>query len=193
MIYQLSSDGTEYSLITYSGVPGVDEIVDPTILSEINGIPVKSVRLNAFMGFQKLSGTLTIPASIEELGSSAFSGKLIDTVIFEEGSPIKILNESTFSWCQHLKNVTLPEGLETIEMYAFNGCDLELEYIEIPANVKEMRRWAFQNCTNLKIVQINGNADMIISYEAFQYCGTAFGGDGVELYFPNIEKTCQLA
>lgn len=63
MIYQLSSDGTEYALISYADV---DEIVDPTILSEINGIPVKSVRLNAFLGFQNVTGTLTIPASIEK-------------------------------------------------------------------------------------------------------------------------------
>lgn len=65
MIYQLSSDGTEYALISYADV---DEIVDPTILSEINGIPVKSVRINAFNGFQHVKGTLTIPSSIETIG-----------------------------------------------------------------------------------------------------------------------------
>ena len=116
MIYQLSSDGTEYALISYADV---DEIVDPTILSEINGIPVKSVRINAFNGFQHVKGTLTIPSSIETIGDCAFSGTDIEAVIFEEGSPVTELPASTFSSCQFLKEVKLPEGLEIINMYAF--------------------------------------------------------------------------
>ena len=128
MIYQLSSDGTEYSLITYSGVQGVDEIVNPTILSEINGIPVTSARNNTVLGFQNLTGTLTIPASLKDLGSSAFSATDIESVVFEEGSQITILRESTFSNCQFIKNVKLPEGLQEIRNNAFMSCGSSFEY-----------------------------------------------------------------
>ena len=184
LIYQLSSDGLEYELISFAEV---DEIVDPTILSEINGIPVTSVRLNATLGFQNVKGTLTIPASIKELGSSVFSGKYIDTIVFEEGSPIKTIHESTFSGCQFLESITFPDGLETIEMYAFNGCDLALEYVDIPASVKEIEAQAFANCTSLKAVQINGDENMIIREPAFAGCWNG-EGEGPKLYFPNIKK-----
>lgn len=176
MIYQLSSDGTEYALISYADV---DEIVDPTILSEINGIPVKSVRINAFNGFQHVKGTLTIPSSIETIGDCAFSGTDIEAVIFEEGSPVTELPASTFSSCQFLKEVKLPEGLEIINMYAFAQC-WDLEFIEIPASINNIYMWAFQN-SGVKHVQINSdNVDMFMNKLAFTGCAD------VTLYFPNI-------
>ncbi len=187
MIYQLSSDGTEYSLISYSGIQGVDEIVNPTILSEINGIPVTSVRHNAFWGFQNLTGTLTIPASIKEIGSSAFRATDIESVIFEEGSPITILNESTFFGCQKLGDVKLPEGLKEIRNSAFASCDLNLKFIDIPASVIDIWFDAFKNCVNLRAVQINGDANVKINQTAFTGCMDN-DGFGVTLYMPNIEE-----
>ncbi len=59
-----------------------------------------------------------------------------------------------------VKNVTLPQNLESIKSKAFYNCK-NLESIYIPQNVTEIRASAFEDCSNLKNVTLpNGIVDI---------------------------------
>ena len=69
---------------------------------------------------------MVIPAKLETIGSSAFSG------------------------CSGLTSVTLNDGLKTISSYAFYGCT-KLGKTYVPSSVTSIGSSAFGNCPNLKI------------------------------------------
>ena len=56
---------------------------------------------------------------------------------------LKKLNESCFADCEHLSEITLPDGIEFIGRYAFWDCS-SLENINIPRNVIKIEGNAFQ-------------------------------------------------
>lgn len=57
-----------------------------------------------------------------------------------------------FYGCSLLKEVILPETVETIEEYAFSSCTT-LEEITIPASVTNIAANAFEECTALKTIK----------------------------------------
>ena len=66
---------------------------------------------------------LVIPAEIRVIDKYAFArfGKL-ETLKFERGSAIEIIEEDAFSGCPQLKSVVLPKNLRVIGKRAFAGC-----------------------------------------------------------------------
>ncbi len=91
---------------------------------------------------------ITIPASIEIIEESAFSGcKNLEYVIFPENSRIKSIGDWAFSSCDSLKSVL------------FAGKSLKIGL------------YAFYKCKELKLVDFSGITDSIgISNYAFQEC-----------------------
>ena len=75
-----------------------------------------------------------------------------------------------FSGCSSLKNVTIPDGLETIDIYAFIGC-ISLESITIPASVTSISNSAFMDCTSITEVTIDKNSQVLYDIaSAFNGC-----------------------
>lgn len=128
-------------------------------------------------------GTITIPASVQYIHESAFSGcKYLGEVIFEDGEneilqiDIGYHAESIFDECINLTKVDLPERLkeipqslfagngnlvevllgnstETIGDSAFSGCD-SLQKIVIPATVTTICDCAFSDCSSLEVPKL---------------------------------------
>ena len=71
-------------------------------------------------------------------------------VVFEENSSLKRVGEDAFNNCSDLKNISLPEGLESLGKgcFAYSG----LEEIIIPSSVTAIEHGAFSNCGGLKKV-----------------------------------------
>lgn len=88
--------------------------------------------------------------------------KQSDTVVIPDthnGKNVLAIGESSFENTS-IKNVTLPQNLESIKSKAFFNCQ-NLESIHIPQNVTEIRASAFENCSNLKEVSLpNGIVDI---------------------------------
>ena len=88
--------------------------------------------------------------------------KQSDTVVIPDtykGKNIVAIGESSFKNTS-VKNVTLPQNLESIKFKAFFNCQ-KLESIDIPQKVTEIRASAFENCSNLKTVSLpNGIVDI---------------------------------
>ena len=67
------------------------------------------------------------------------------------------MGQSAFEYCQRLKEVRLPDSLESIGDDAFSGCD-NLEGIVIPAGVKKIGRYVFDYGERLEWIYFLGDA-----------------------------------
>lgn len=155
-------EGIEYIGSNAFNNSGLEEIVLPETLVEIDQFAFSKTRLTE----------IVIPGSVELLGASAFEGKSnggspLEKVVFE-GNKIRELELRTFSYCDRLKEIVLPEGLESIGYNAFDGCSA-LERIDIPASVTYVGEAAFVYCTGLKEAVI-GDGVAEIAKRAFAEC-----------------------
>ena len=155
-------EGIEYIGSNAFNNSGLEEIVLPETLVEIDQFAFSKTRLTE----------VVIPGSVELLRASAFEGKSnggspLEKVVFE-GNKIRELELRTFSYCDRLKEIVLPEGLETIGYNAFDGCSA-LERIDIPASVTYIGEAAFVYCTGLEEAVI-GDGVAEIAKRAFAEC-----------------------
>lgn len=114
---------------------------------------------------------VTIPINITSLNSDSFSGCYLKRVVFEKGSKLKEITQTTFprsiveleipASVEHigdnafqefesLSAITFEENssLKAIGNYAFDACEL-LSSIEIPASVETIGDGAFRRCIGL--------------------------------------------
>lgn len=102
---------------------------------------VKTIGDYAFKGCELFGAVL--PASLQELGNSAFSysGIRIATI----PGTVKVVPDSAFSDCEHLQVVELGEGVEKLENGAFSFCDI-LEKVTVPESLTEVEMGVFYSC-----------------------------------------------
>ncbi len=107
-----------------------------------------------YIGENKLSGEVTIPAGTEAIGAWAFAyfSDITNIVI---PNTVKSIGSNAFYGCKGLVSVALPEGLETIGYSAFYYCD-NIEKVIIPSTVKVIDERAFKGCEALISIQFNG-------------------------------------
>ena len=140
-------------------------------------------------------GAYTIPANVNKIRSSAFSGCAGLTCISIPDS-VTYIGFAAFSGCTGLMNITIPDSVKIISDYLFKDCT-GLSRIKIPDSVTSIDGYAFENCTNLTNVTI-GNGVESIGSSAFQCCRSLTSitipdsvtkTDGrVFLYCDNLEK-----
>ena len=91
------------------------------------GNNLKTIGQAAFKG-NKITGTLTLPSSLEEIGDYAFWGKedgtsnSISSIVFQ-GTALKIISAGAFEDNALTGTLTLPSGLEEIGNFAFAGTE----------------------------------------------------------------------
>ena len=89
--------------------------------------------------------------------------------IYTVPATVTKIEESAFSNCSTLLEVTLPEGLLNIEAYTFSGCS-SLISVKLPKSLLKIRRYAFEECTSLESIDLPQGLTTI-GYNAFGYCG----------------------
>ncbi|MBQ2978549.1 MAG: leucine-rich repeat protein [Bacteroidaceae bacterium] len=91
--------------------------------------------------------SVTIPATVQTIGSSAFS---YCTALEEVNmlANLYVIGDFAFADCMSLKDVVLPTSLRSIGMGAFLNCE-SFTSVNIPENVTTIGGNAFQNCTGL--------------------------------------------
>ena len=147
-----------------------------------------SIQSRAFENCSLLK-EITIPGSIESLGSYAFRSSGLEKIIFSEG--VETIGSGIFESCKDLKEVILPDhSLKSIGRSAFYGC-YNFKEIEIPGSVQLIEdyafgwsgiervtlrdgipiinAYAFYRAENLKEINIPDSVQSIEQY-AFDYC-----------------------
>ena len=113
--------------------------------------------------------TIVIPASVTTLNPSTFAGfTKLTKVTFEEGSQLTAIPASCFANCTALKEITLPNTVESIGYNAFFGCTA-LQKINLSSSLKSIGSSAFSSCTALESIELPNGLQEIAWY-AFQDC-----------------------
>ncbi|MDR3282226.1 MAG: leucine-rich repeat domain-containing protein, partial [Candidatus Methanoplasma sp.] len=111
------------------------------------------------------------------IGDHAFyhCGSLKEIVI-PEG--VESIGAYAFYYCSSLKEVGLPDSLKYIKEYAFKDCRT-LASIVIPGNVTEIGNNAFYRCYSLVTVEIKGAADIgdLAFHGCYALASVTFSGD----------------
>ena len=134
--------------VTITGYTGAIE--DPVIPDTIAGLPVTSIGDRAFWGRTDITGSLTLPSTLETIGDEAFrscSGLTGDLVI-PEG--VTLIEDNAFYECSGFDGtIALPSTLTAIGDGAFGGCSGLTGNLVIPASVVTLGEGVFYRCSGL--------------------------------------------
>ncbi len=177
---------------------GVDQTTYPVIDYLVIGDNVTNIPDFAFTR-APIHNTLTIPASVTHIGTSAFyycTG--MHYVMFAEGSQLTDIGSSAFSYCTSLVSLDLPEGLVSIGVSAFHSCCSCIE-VSIPSSVTSIGMLAFAYSGNEDegmVVSIAGNPTegTTIGNCAFGYskCRQLTLGEGVSDISIKAFEQCRM-
>lgn len=141
----------------WKGVVSFNEINYFKNVHSLNGV---------FNGCNKLV-SITIPESINNLGTNAFNGCSALTSVVLPPS-ITALGDYTFNECSSLVSVDIPSNVTSIGNYTFHSC-YSLESVSIPSNVTSIGQYAFYNCSSLGSIDLPSQLKTI-GQHAFQSC-----------------------
>lgn len=136
--FTLNEDGASYS------VAGIQEDTpaDIVIVSELEGLPVTSIKNSAFANCSSLT-SIVIPEGVTSIESSTFSHCCsLKSVTFEGKSQLTSIGNAAFDCCESLTSFVIPEGVTSIGFSAFEGCE-SLTSIVIPKSVTSIGQSAF--------------------------------------------------
>ena len=83
----------------------------------INGLPVTAI---GGFGYHGKVTSVTIPASVTSIGSSAFSGSPMTSITIPDS--VTSIGFGAFSGCHNLTNITIPKSVTDIGTVAFSLC-----------------------------------------------------------------------
>jgi hypothetical protein len=162
--FTYSTDGTNVTIIGYTGSGGVVSIPD-----KIYDQPVTIIGADLFhWSDHNLLTSIIIPDSVTYIGKSAFYYcTSLTNVTF--GTNVSYIGENSFYLCTSLTSVTIPNSVTTIWHYAFGQC-ASLTSVTIPNNVTSLGGGGvFSHCTSLTNVII-GSGITSIPQDTFRWC-----------------------
>lgn len=176
----------------FSGCSSLKAIDLPTKLTSIGKY--------AFYGCESLSGNISFPGQIEDIGIYAFANTGSISPKFSEGITtlsVGLFQESKITdielpdtltevskrafYGSALSKIAIPEGVRMIGDSAFAFCK-SLSSIGLPSSAKEIESNAFMGCISLKSVSSFGGVEEL-------YGGTFYGSGFETLRIPGTVKT----
>ena len=160
----------ECSEITELVLPNTLQVIGSSAFHNCGGITrlniPRSVTAIGNNAFNRTGITfIEIPNTVTSLGLGVFARAPLTSAKFESG--IQNTGESTFRYCDQLKDVTLPKSIKVIGKECFRDCPA-LKNITIPNSVEEIGVRAFAN-TGLEELEIPDNG-LTIADAAFEDC-----------------------
>ena len=144
--------------VSISGITSVGSYAfkDFTSLIKLSlGDSIKSIGDYSFYGCTSLK-IVTIPYLCESLGMNVFdSCSSLEIVTFYFQCKLKTMGKSAFRLCSKLKELSLPESLETVEEFVCYNCE-SLTKVKIPQNAKTIGQYAFAHCSSLVYFYFTG-------------------------------------
>ena len=137
-----------------------------TIPATIEGKPVTGIGWRAFYNCTSLTN-ITIPDSVISIGSGAFS-KCINLTSITIPDGVTSIGRGAFYSCTNLTNIIIPDSVTIIGRGAFLGSE-SLKTITIPDKIKSIADDTFSNCRSLTSITIPENVTSIGKF-AFSDC-----------------------
>lgn len=126
---------------------------------------IKTIISDALNGNKNIV-SVTVPSTVTDIGSFVFE----DCINLEKAvidCKVKRI-DGLFNRCRSLKEVVLPDGLDTIQNYTFGHCE-SLKRIELPSTIKTLGYEACYCCYALIEINLPDGLESI-DYGAFSYC-----------------------
>lgn len=126
---------------------------------------ITTISEGTFLYYKNLKNVI-LPNGITKIENEAFC----DCISLEKiNLPDSLITlERTFSNCEELSNIKLPDKLKSIGPSCFYRC-ISLTHIEIPDSVETIGACAFWGCKNLKSIKLSENITRI-SGRSFNEC-----------------------
>ncbi len=117
---------------------------------------------------------IILPASLQQIDEYAFANcRLLEEVIFSEGSLLTRISAHAFDGCTSLKEITIPNSVEFIGERAFVNC-INLKEVSVgtssTSKLTEIEKKAFQQCRALTDVTIY--AKITLHERLFDQCAS---------------------
>ena len=126
-------------------------------------------RVTEMQGFEYTDCTnltsVTLSGTLQKIGYRSFAGSALAHLVLP--ASMREIGSSAFEDCHQLRNVQFNTGLQNIKDHAFKNSGLVS--LEFSNDLKEIGEWAFEGCANLKTVQIPPSVTSL-GMGAFYYC-----------------------
>lgn len=142
------------------------------------------------------TGSLSVPATVEEIGFGAFENSSLSSVSFHPDSNILTIGYRAFFGAEKLTSIAIPASVVSIDYYAFANCSAletvtfaegnrlmgiyegafsgctKLKNITIPDSIVEISEFAFYDCASLTGIPVSESSTLLGIYDyAFAYAG----------------------
>ncbi len=122
-----------------------------------------------------------LPASIREIGTSAFAGcSSLEKILI----PDRVSQAGDFTGCANLTYIEMPGGKDWEECPGFKDCR-KLKYVRLPDFIHSVPQSSFQNCTEIEELYLPVNQ---LGQFAFAGCTSL-----KDIYLPDLGKAYQNA
>lgn len=188
LIYTVNDDGESVTVSGKSRTP-THLNIESSISNKGKNYTVTKIAMWAFNNARNTLTEVTLPNTVDEIGSQAFFNcSNLTKVIIPEG--VRKIGQAAFYGCSQLTSITIPStitnmdtafsgntalshvtltnGISKISSSAFKGCT-GLTEIKVPISMNEICSDAFNGCTSLKSVLLEKNIN-IINSNAFKDC-----------------------
>lgn len=153
---------TQIPVVPASAAPSSDFQMDKTKLVKYTGT----------------ASSVSVPASVEIIGSEAFAGNTSLTSI-SLGSNVREIEYGAFKDCTYLSSVKLSDSITTIGNSVFSN-NTSLKRITLPKNLKTLGSGVFAGCSNLSVIEVPKENTEFVFYKnglydkdkTFLYCYT---------------------
>ena len=126
-------------------------------------------RVTETQGFEYTDCTnltsVTLSGTLQKIGYRSFAGSALAHLVLP--ASMREVGSSAFEDCHQLRNVQFNTGLQNIKDHAFKNSGLVS--LELPNGIKEIGEWAFEGCASLKAVQIPPSVTSL-GMGTFYYC-----------------------
>ena len=126
-------------------------------------------RVTEMQGFEYTDCTnltsVTLSGTLQKIGYRSFAGSALAHLVLP--ASMREIGSSAFEDCHQLRNVQFNTGLQNIKDHAFKNSGLV--FLELPNDIKEIGEWAFEGCVSLKTVQIPPSVTSL-GMGAFYHC-----------------------
>ena len=126
-------------------------------------------RVTEMQGFEYTDCTnltsVTLSGALQKVGYRSFAGTALTRLVLP--ASMKEIGSSAFEDCHQLNSVEFNKGILSIKDHAFKNSGLTS--LELPEGIKEIGEWSFEGCKSLKTVQIPHSVTTL-GTGAFYYC-----------------------
>ena len=131
---------------------------DPEPPYEAYTVPSDIEEIGACAFYQAEIGSISMPDTVRVLGEGAFEQSCLDTEI-QIPAQVTVLPDRLFYGCEHLAEISVPDGLVSIGEFAFAYSGIQ--EISLLDSLVSLGRYAFASCSQLREIELSPNLTRI--------------------------------